>query len=199
MLLFSFAVPVRQLPLCKQGGEGADQRARKSDEPEDAGHHLDGRGQQLLVDGKLERLEHFAVFHLWQRLVQVDCRLGLVVNEARADVLQYQENDETANQRAQDEQQNAQHPQARILGEPVVLDESASLEIVGYKWRAKQQDHEQEVQRQEPVGKDGCDRRARHVQAKGDAPLASLLIDALLGFRHNKRQNYAFSTTTGQV
>lgn len=170
--------------------DGADDRAAEGDEPEGVKHHLDGRRHKPFVDHAPQHLQHVAVLHLGDLAVGINGGLTLLVHVSWPDILQYQVNDKARDHCAQDEQHDAQHPQSRMLGKTLVLDELLSLKTVDHDGGTHQQDHENITQRRELVGKDGRHGCARHVQAERDTPLAGSLVDAL--FRcccHIKLQN----------
>ena len=58
--------------LRHQGGQCARQRAAEGDEPVLVDDHLDGRGQEFLVDHALDDVQQLAVTHLGHLAVGVD-------------------------------------------------------------------------------------------------------------------------------
>ena len=139
---------------CQHCGDKAADRSDRGDEPEEIEDELNGRGHEALVHQALDDAQHVAVPHLGNLVVTLDDRLCLLVHEVGTNILQNKVGKEAGDDAAEDIQQDAEHPDAGKLGESVILDELASLEVIDDYRCSQHQQEEDEAQRCKPVGKD---------------------------------------------
>ena len=96
--------------------------------------------------------------------------------------MQHEIDNEAGHQCSQQEQHDAQHPQTRILGKTVILNEFASLKMINDERYAKYHYDEQETERREIVAEDIWHCSASKVKTEWNTPFSCALIYAFFLF-----------------